>query len=88
MITDIIICRSSDEQEDQDHPHRAKRSLNSDYYGQFEIQGEYDDVGIEDLSTPAYQEADLPQSLLSNGHKIRNIKNKIRKLGEDSQVNC
>ena len=69
--------------EDQERPHRAKRSLSSDYYSQFEIQGEYDDVGIEDLSTPAYQDADLPQSLLSsslNGHKIRDIKSKIRKL--------
>ena len=76
--------------EDQDQPHRAKRSLNSDYYSQFEIQGEYDDVGIEDLTTPAYQDADQQQSVLSsslNGHKIRNIKNKIRKLGLDSQVN-
>ena len=89
LIIDIINRRSSDEMEDQERPHRAKRSLNSDYYSQFEIQGEYDDVGIEDLTTPAYQDADLPQSLLSsslNGHKIRNIKNKIRKLGPDSQV--
>ena len=87
----IIIRRSSGEEEDKDHPHRAKRNVDSDYYSQFEIQGEYDDVGIADLSTPAYQkaEAGLSQSLISsslNGHKIRNIKDKIRKLGEHSQV--
>ena len=85
----IIILRSSNEEEDKDHPHRTKRSLDSDYYSQFEIQDEYDDSGIADLSTPAYQEAGLSQSLLSSsleGHKIRNIKDKIRKLGEHSQV--
>ena len=69
------------------HPQRTKRSVDSDYYSQFEIQGEYD----EDLSTPANQEAGIgiSQSLLSSsleGHKIRNIKDKIRKLGEHSQV--
>ena len=71
------------------HPQRTKRSVDSDYYSKFEIQGEYDDSGIADLSTPAFQEAGLSQSILSsslNGHKIRNIKDKIRKLGEHSQV--
>ncbi len=86
-----ILRRSSGEEEDKDHPHRTKRNVDSDYYSQFEIQGEYDDVGIADLPTPAYQEAEagLPQSLISsslNGHKIRNIKDKIRQLGEHSQV--
>ena len=64
---------------------RRKREINdNDYFSDFIIDGEYDDNNIENNLVDIMSEEILSSAL--NGHKIRNIKDKILELGQDSQV--
>ena len=85
--------------EDGEARSRTKRDV--DYYSNFGIEGEYDvTLGEADSGAGAGQDeaavlaeddtaALLEESLLSSahqGHNVRNIKQKILKIGQQSQV--
>ena len=89
----FLVFRSENVEMDPHYKHRSKRHVDTEYYGNFVIEGEYDESVIDDppekSKTARYQNSNLSQSLLSSslkGHKIRNIKEKVRKLQRHSQV--
>ena len=76
--------------EDGEARSRTKRDV--DYYSNFGIEGEYD-VTLEEADSggagAGQDTAELEESLLSSahqGHNVRNIKQKILKIGQQSQV--
>ena len=85
--------------EDGEARSRTKRDV--DYYSNFGIEGEYDvtleeadsggaGAGQDEAAVPAEEDiTELAESLLSSahqGHNVRNIKQKILKIGQQSQV--
>ena len=85
--------------EDGEARSRTKRDV--DYYSNFGIEGEYDvtlgeadsggaGAGQDEADVLAEEDtAALEESLLSSahqGHNVRNIKQKILKIGQQSQV--
>ena len=86
-------------EEDGEARSRTKRDV--DYYSNFGIEGEYDvtleeadsggaGAGQDEAAVLAEEDtAELEESLLSSahqGHNVRNIKQKILKIGQQSQV--
>ena len=85
--------------EDGEARSRTKRDV--DYYSNFGIEGEYDvtlgeadsggaGAGQDEAAVLAEEDtAELEESLLSSahqGHNVRNIRQKILKIGQQSQV--